>query len=199
MTEGRVTLALFVVAACSGGEPARVTTRPGSPPDARAVEIVVDPLPDDDKSDYTPRASLTDPLTWPRATSRQFGCLLERAGHRDATFHCTAPRPPQGDACKDIEPYYAGPEFPAALIPRVGHRIQKISLDWEHGDLQAVTLIFEPGVDEHAIDALFDITSARRRNVNLSGTSVQHCARDAWCLLLIGFDHMGAADVECPK
>ena len=208
-----IAVAVFAAAGCRDREPAPAPAGSGNPsasgsgsatpvpaPDAVVVDDLppVDPLPDDEHGSYTPRVALGDPLTWPRATSRQFGCMLEKAGQRDPTFHCTAPKPKQGDPCKDVTHYYAGPEFPAALLPRVGHRVRTVTLSWEHGALQNVILQFEPGVDQAAVEAMFQLPAAKARHENITGVSIQNCP--AQCsLLLIGFDHMGAGDVECPK
>ena len=158
------------------------------------------PLADDDVTASTPKeVVLDDALTWPRATSRQFGCMLERAGHKDPSFHCGARKPASGDPCKAPEAYSRGPEFPGALAARAVKGAEKIQLGWEHGDLQAVEVDFAPGVDDAAIRKAFGLPGSKQAHPNVMDADVQRCSKDRWCLVLQGFDHMGAGDVDCDE
>jgi hypothetical protein len=124
--------------------------------------------------------------------------MLERAGHRDPTYHCTAPKPPPGDPCHDTTAYYAGPAFPDALVPHIGFGVTRVELHWEHGDLRQVDFHFDPSIDEKAIAAAFDVPSIPHRHRNVMSVTLS-CGKKQPCLVVQGFDHMGAGDVECPK
>jgi hypothetical protein len=141
----------------------------------------------------------TNILGWPRMTSPAFGCLLEKTfGHRDARFNCSLPSVNAGDACTDTDNYYAGPKFPPALITRIHTLASDVSLAFEHGRLQAVTVTLTGKFGESAMRQAFGLPPASGQPENIVSVSVQDCSLTSTCLILTGFDHMGAADVECP-
>jgi hypothetical protein len=127
--------------------------------------------------------------------------MLERAGADPQGFGCAAPAPAPGDPCVDTEAYYRGPVFPPELVARVGEHVQAVKLDFEHSSLQAVRVEFKPGVDPDAIRAAHRVPASEDyppEYPNLMSVGLSLCAADHLCLVLQGFDHMGAGDVECP-
>jgi hypothetical protein len=141
-------------------------------------------------------------ITWPRMRADAFGCLLEtRYGVRDPRWGCARPDPgPRGDPCLNTRAYYAGPAFPPAAAATVAPGVEEIRLAWEHRDLQSV--VFElrgalPETDARRRLGLPDAGAALPPNVQR--VTVQRCAPARTCVELVGFDHMGAGDVECPQ
>ena len=85
---------------------------------------------------------LLDVRTWPRMSVGAFGCYLEKSlGHRDPRFNCALKHyQNKGDPCKNTEAYYEGPDFPVSLALHVHPLATDVKLDWEHGELQSVTI-----------------------------------------------------------
>ncbi|VWB33108.1 hypothetical protein BLA14095_01307 [Burkholderia lata] len=165
-----------------------------------------------------------DVRAWPRTTSPTFGCYVETTfGYRDKRFNCALKKYRNtGDACKNTKAYYEGPVFPDRLAASVHPLATKVELDWEHGDLQMVTITLKGTWNEADVRRAFGLpraegrklTEAELRSVpdNLMDTSVQYpsdpldeslakrpsnAARGTTAVMLYGFDHMGAGDVDC--
>ncbi|MFV3369927.1 hypothetical protein ACNFH5_17315 [Pseudomonas sp. NY15435] len=143
-----------------------------------------------------------DLVSWPRMSVADFACLLEqRTGHADAQFSCAASKKLSnwGDACHDTELSYAGPQLPEALVHQLDPRIVAVDLDWEYGRLQSVNVTFDKIMTAEEVADIFpdvNLDDPTSRD-NLSNASLQDCAENASCLYLEGFEHLGAADVEC--
>ena len=176
--------ALLLLAATSLGCP------PDRPPPARPPRLDQQPAPP------------TGLLSWPRMRADQFGCLLEtRHAVRDPRWSCARPDPgPRGDPCLNTRAYYDGPGFPDEAAARLAPGVEGVRLSWEHRDLQSVVIVLR---------GLLSEADARRRlglpavgaalPPNVQRIGVQGCARDRTCVDLVGFDHMGAGEVECPR
>ena len=147
----------------------------------------------------TPVAGL---LTWPRMRAVDFGRLLQtRFGVRDPRWSCARPDPgPEGDPCGNTRAYYDGPAFPRAAAGAVAPGVLEITLSWEHRNLLAAALVLDGDLPE---------AEARRRlglpapgvplPPNVQAITVQRCGANRTCVDLVGFDHMGAGEVECPR
>jgi hypothetical protein len=72
-----------------------------------------------------------------------------------------------------------------------------VRLDCEHGELRAVAVTLKGKFSESDVLKAFDLSDDRRRRPNIISVSVQDCSLVGTCLLLTGFDHMGAGDVDC--
>jgi hypothetical protein len=139
-------------------------------------------------------------LDWPRMASPAFGCLMEKTlGHRDPRFNCSLKSVKMGDPCVDTENYYAGPIFPPALAARIHPLASDVSVDFEHGEVRTVSVRLQGKFSESDVLKAFDLAGDRKRPPNIMFVSVQDCSRDGTCLLLTGFDHLGAGDVDCSK
>ncbi|MPV66749.1 hypothetical protein [Burkholderia sp. BE17] len=165
-----------------------------------------------------------DVRAWPRMTSPKFGCYVETTfDYRDKRFNCALKKYRNtGDACKNTTAYYEGPAFPDRLAARVHPLATKVELDWEHGDLQMVTVTLKGTWNEADVRKAFGLPRAEGRKLteaelrkqpdNLMGTSIQYPssptddsigrrpsdpAHGTTAVMLYGFDHMGAGDVEC--
>ena len=144
-----------------------------------------------------PRASMNI-LDWPRMASPAFGCLMEKTlGHRDPRFNCSLKSVKAGDPCIDTENYYAGPTFPPGLASRIHLLASGVSVEFEHGDLRWVSVTLKRKFSESDVLKAFDLTDERKRPPNIMFVSVQDCSLGGTCLLLTGFDHLGAGDVDC--
>ena len=102
-----------------------------------------------------------------------------------------------GDPCVNTREYYQGPEFPKALAARIHPLATDVRLDFEHGDLRTVAVTLKGKFSESDVLKAFDLADDRGRPPNIMSVSVQDCSLVGTCLLLIGFDHMGAGDVDC--
>lgn len=141
-----------------------------------------------------PRAGMNI-LGWPRMTSPVFGCLLEKTfGHRDPRFNCGLKSVETGDPCTDTDNYYAGPKFPPALAARIHPLASTVSLEFEHGKMQAVTVTLTGKFSEGDVRRAFGLSDDRGSPGNILSVSVQDCSLVSTCLLLTGFDHMGAGE-----
>ncbi len=142
-----------------------------------------------------------DILSWPRAGLQEFGCFLEREfKHKHPRFNCSLKNyQNEGDPCKNTEAYYEGVEFPASKVNEVDPSISTISLSWEHGDLQSVSIAFKAKANESQIRTKFHLpVKEQNPRQNVMSYSIQDCSLKSNCLFLQGFDHLGEADVECP-
>ncbi|MBZ5789148.1 hypothetical protein K8353_03425 [Burkholderia contaminans] len=165
-----------------------------------------------------------DVRTWPRMTSPKFGCYVETTfGYRDKRFNCALKKYRNtGDACGNTKVYNEGPAFPDRLAASVHPLATKVELDWEHGDLQMVTVTLKGTWNEADVRKAFGLPRAEGRKLteaelhsapdNLMDTSVQYPsapldeslakrpsnpARGTTAVMLYGFDHMGAGDADC--
>ncbi|MDN7438679.1 hypothetical protein QZM64_05860 [Burkholderia cepacia] len=165
-----------------------------------------------------------DVRAWPRMTSPKFGCYVETTfGYRDKRFNCALKKYRNtGDACGNTKAYYEGPVFPDRLAASVHPLATKVELDWEHGDLQMVTVTLKGTWNEADVRKAFGLPRAEARQLtdaelrsapgNLMDTSVQYPsspldeslakrpsnpARGTTAVMLYGFDHVGAGDADC--
>lgn len=139
-------------------------------------------------------------LDWPRMASPAFGCLMEKTlGHRDPRFNCGLKSVKAGDPCVDTENYYAGPMFPPALATRIHSFARDVSVEFEHGAVRTVSVTLKGKFSKSDVLKAFGLTDDGKRPPNIMSVSVQDCSLDGTCLLLAGFDHLGAGDVDCSK
>ena len=152
-------------------------------------------------------------LSWPRMRADRFGCMLEKVfDHRDPKFNCSLTYyKNKGDPCKNTTEYYSGPAFPRAKVASVDPLLANLELSWEHGNLQAVALTFKdkqsvsriteryglptlkPGIDDHTLAEGKEFG----KFPNIANISIQTCHKERNCLLIEGFEHMGAGEVDC--
>lgn len=144
-------------------------------------------------------------LSWPRAPVDRFGCMLEREFEtRHPRFNCgLRGYVNRSDACAITDAYYEGPQFPADKAGKVLPQIDRIEIASERGQVQAVTLILKQRQTQTAIRALLGLPSPRAMlPVNISSVDIQGCRPEGASqvcnvVLIEGFDHRGAGDVDC--
>ncbi len=162
-------------------------------------------------------------LAWPRMSSSEFGCYMEQTlGHQDKRFNCSLKNyENQGDPCTNTDAYYEGPILPANLATRVHPLAREIELSWEHGELQQVTVTLEGTLSEAEVRNAFELPlatnhpspeTAQRLPENVMDAQVEYPLEPInsspgklpgtpspglTSIVLTGFDHMGAGDVDC--
>ena len=137
--------------------------------------------------------------SWARMSAPDFGCMLEKSlGHRERRFNCELKHyQNHGDPCKNTDAYYEGPTFPATLARRVHRLADSVELDWEHGELRMVTVALKGEFTDAQVRHAFKLPPEGQLPSNLMQIAIEHDNPDQTDLLLIGFDHIGGADVEC--
>jgi hypothetical protein len=151
-----------------------------------------------------------DVMTWPRMSVGDFGCYMEKTlGYRDKRFNCALKGyKNQGDACTNPRAYYEGPAFPKALVAKVHPLATDVELDWERGELQQVTITLKGAFSEQdarkafklPVGSAYDMEAAHMHATlpeNVEDTDVQFPGRELTAVIITGFDHMGAGDVDC--
>lgn len=143
-------------------------------------------------------AEVTDVLSWSRMSADKFGCYLEKTfGYKDAKFNCSLHRyVNNGDPCENTDAYYEGPKFPESLVRKVHPKAKRIILSWEQGELQSFGIFFDKEFTDEEIRQSFNLPEKSHHPENIISIDTDYCTRP--CLSVIGFDHMGATDVECP-
>lgn len=162
-------------------------------------------------------------LAWPRMPSSEFGCYMEKTlGHRDKRFNCSLKRyRNQGDPCKNPDTYNEGPLFPASLAARIHPLATQVQLNWEHGELQQVTVTLKGTLNEVQLRKAFELPRAGDASPeaeqqllpkNIMDAHIEHSLEPSNSSLeihpsdpslgltsvtLVGFEHMGAGDVDC--
>lgn len=157
------------------------------------------------KAQEVPPLDPTNVLSWPRTSVDRFGCMMERElDIRDPRFNCALRNyVNRGNACTGTDAYYEGPAFPADRAERVMAQFESLSIAYEGGRVQAVTLILKQRQTQTAIRALLNLPPPRAAlPANLTTVSIQGCRPDGATqicnvVLLEGFDHIGAGDADC--
>lgn len=167
---------------------------------------------DDLNSENNTNSVTTDLLSWPRARPDTFGCFLERQfGYKDPHFNCFLTHyENKGDACKNTDAYYEGPEFPESKVQQVNSNLQFIKLYWEHGALQNIWMCFNKKLSAAEVHKILNISIIKDVRVedssitynspreNVMSVSIDNNGKNpTTCLTITGFDHMGAGDVDC--
>jgi hypothetical protein len=136
---------------------------------------------------------------WPRTSVSNFGCFLEKKfGYKDAKFNCSLKKyEVTGDPCK--KKYYEGVAFPQMLAPRIHPLVKYIGLEWEHGELQSLTLEFTEKIDAQFVKKAFGLDLERIHVKNIMSAGIQDCTQGGACLIVLGFDHIGAGDISCER
>jgi hypothetical protein len=149
-----------------------------------------------------PAINPPDVLTWPRMPVNQFGCYLEKTfAVKDKQFNCALQDyVNHGDPCQNTDAYYEGPTFPNNQAHNIHPLVTQVDLSWEHGELQAVSLHFKKQLPRAEIIARFHLPnkfSSPDEYQNIMSLDIQNCSPDGNCLIIQGFEHMGAGEVDC--
>lgn len=144
-------------------------------------------------------------VTWSRMKATDFGCMLEqRFGVQDKRFGCAADfdRIDWGDACQGDGNYNVGPELPSRVAKTLPAPIKAVDIEWEHGQIQSLFVRFDRSMSEREVESLLGVRLDGPRPDNVMTIGVQECSEGLPCpttLGIIGFDHMGGADLECDQ
>jgi len=145
-----------------------------------------------------PKASDVNLPAWFEMSPGDFGCYLERAfGVRDKKWGCTAPvQEVSDDPCSDLAGYRAGPEFPSKVVKKVHAKLQNITLSWEHGALQSVTLTFAGAETDEDARAIFRLPRDNKSTA-LASIAFQECGKKKSCLVLQKFERTDIGEAGC--
>jgi hypothetical protein len=115
-----------------------------------------------------------DVLTWPRMSVDKFGCMMEKTfGYRHERFNCSMTRYENNEnQCSNPDKYYEGFPFPDSLVKKVHPLLSRISLDWEHGELQDIYLQFNSGLTEEQMLNAFGLSSRENKPDNIMSIEV---------------------------
>ena len=152
----------------------------------------------------------THPLkTLLRKTPVEIGCLLETEfQYRDSLFNCDNKNyVNKGDPCKKTDEYYEGIKIPDELIKKISTSFSKINLAFEHGNLREITITFQDSLLKDSIPTMFNLPKDKKTypdNITNIDYGDAIYAKDKpinlqytkW-LIITGFDHVGAGDVDC--
>lgn len=143
-------------------------------------------------------------MAWPRMGASDMGCLFEKQfKSKDKMFNCQKwPRKYHGDPCHDPKEYYAGPEFPAKKEYMLHPLITQVGIFYEGDRVQSVTLTFKNPMPVENLKRIVGISDRLPENVMAVDYQQggQHTRSGyANTVALFGFDHQGAADVDCPS
>ena len=140
-------------------------------------------------------------VDWPRMSVADFGCLMEKTlGRRDFRFNCSLRNYTNtSDPCVNVGGYDEGPAFPKELATAVHPLARLVSPGYERGMVMAVHVHLNGKFDRDEVLKAFSIpTSPSPLPENILQVSIQdHCDPDVTCVLITGFEHQGAADVDC--
>ena len=149
-------------------------------------------------------SSKVDILKWPRMKADELGCLFERElGSSDERFNCAL----KGyvikrDPCSADGSYNEGPKLKETANTRIHPLVSDIDLNWEGGKLQALSITMKGSL---TLDELKDALrlpeqlSYPKSHPNITDISIQKCGEAKMCVVIQGFEHIGAADIECQK
>lgn len=136
------------------------------------------------------KLSRKDIATWPKASVTEFGCFLEKDfSYKDERFNCSLKNyKNKGDPCLSTTVYYEGPKVPREVAKKINSKIESMDLIWEKGRLQSVALTLDAKYSEKEVRKLFELPAKAQ---------ISDCSAKNTCVTLVGFEHMGAGDVDC--
>jgi hypothetical protein len=147
-------------------------------------------------------------LTWLRKSPVDISCMLEsQLGYQDRRFRCGRKYVNKGDPCRNTKEYYKGLQIPEKLIPRIHPLFEDMTLFFEHGNLQMIVIEFKDSMTIGQIKSIFALPLTQTDfppNViyidygyDERTPGKTHDAKYSRELILTGFEHMGAGDVDC--
>jgi hypothetical protein len=144
-----------------------------------------------------------DLVGWSRMPSPAFGCRLETAfGHRDPKFNCgLTDYKPATTPCVAGVDYMEGPALPSSLAPRVHPRATQVDIEFEHGALRSVLVVLQGTFTREQVIRALGLADDGKLPENIISVSVEPsttAGSPTTQVSIQGFEHMGAADVDCP-
>ena len=147
-------------------------------------------------------------LSLPRKSLVEIGCIFEQElQYKDSIFNCSNKNyVNKSDPCNNTEAYYEGMEIPDSVAQKIHPLIANLSLDFEVGNLREITVTLKDSIKKTDLIEIFHLPSVTNFPENIMdirlGENIH--AKDKptndnytkW-FSLTGFDHQGAADVEC--
>lgn len=148
-------------------------------------------------------------ITWLRKSPVEISCMLEsQLGYIDPVFKCGNKNyVNKGDPCKKTKEYYEGLQIPDNVAFHIYPLFKTITLAFEHGNLQDLSIEFNDSMTIDKIKELFNLPSERNKfpdNImyiwygeNISASNKPTDPKYTRWLTIVGFDHLGAGDVDC--
>ena len=147
-------------------------------------------------------------LTWLRKSPVEISCMLEsQLGYQDKIFKCGRKYVNKGDPCKKTKEYYEGIQIPPNLIAKIHPLFKNITLAFEHGDLQLITIEFKDSMSIAQLKSMFTLPAGQE---DFPGNVIYidyadgerapfktHDEKYTNELMITGFEHLGAGDVDC--
>lgn len=153
-----------------------------------------------------PAESRYDILSWARMPVDKFGCMLENEfGYRDKKFNCSLVNYKNKSTPCNAKEYYEGLIFPKEKVQSVHSKIDSIGLDFEHGDLRRINIVFKENLPILDVQRMFRLPRQNDRlpeNVMKITFSENISSKEKkrgftkW-LSIVGFEHMGAGEMVC--
>jgi hypothetical protein len=148
-------------------------------------------------------------ISWARESPIEISCMLEsQFGYVDSVFKCDNKfYVNKGDPCKNTREYYEGLQIPSNLVAKIHPLFKAITLSFEHGDLQDISIEFNDSISIDQVKQLFNLPTDKElypENVmyieygeNVTAPNKPKDPAYTRWLNIIGFDHIGAGDVDC--
>jgi hypothetical protein len=147
---------------------------------------------------------------WLRQPVEKFACTLAKEyGYEDPKFKCGIK--PSGKPDPRNESWNAGPVFPKDKVKGIHSLLSDLEIEWEHGDIRTLTFTFEKELSVQTVQRMFNLPRTQEdwethfddiQSINYGNLTVDQLRTKDLDLLfvksltLIGFEHMGAGDIE---
>lgn len=147
---------------------------------------------------------------WLRQPVEKFTCTLAKDyGYEDPKFKCG--KKPSKKPDPRNESWYEGPVFPKDKVKGIHSLLSDLEIEWEHGDIRTLTFTFERELSVQTVQRMFNLPRTKEDwktyydniyDINYGNlTEDQLRTKDldllfVKSLTLIGFEHMGAGDIE---
>jgi len=144
-----------------------------------------------------------------RKNPAEIGCILQQElNYRDSIFNCDFKNyKNKGDPCNHEQEYYEGVHIPDSVAEKIQPFIREFLMDFEGGSLQQLSITFKDSLPIDKIKELFHLPTQKDslpENVisidfgeNISSKDKPVNTGYTRWLVIIGFEHMGAGDVDC--
>jgi hypothetical protein len=148
-------------------------------------------------------------LTWMRKTPVEIGCMFQTEyGWRDSVFNCDYRNyANKGDPCNNEKEYYEGVELPDSIAQKVHPLIAQLLMDFEYGSLQQLVISLKDSMEVNKAKELFALPASKDAlpdNVLSVDYGQEMVSPDkpvganyTKAIVIIGFEHQGAGDVDC--
>ena len=144
-----------------------------------------------------------------RKSTVEVGCIFEQElNYRDSVFNCSNKNyVNNGGPCENTEEYYKGFQIADSIAHKIHPLIKGIDMQFEGGNLREITFNLSDSITKSKAKEVFNLPSDTTHLENITtimyGENISACDKPVnpeytkW-ISIVGFDHQGAGDVECP-